>query len=76
MRNFSLRNYFKEKIQYRSFFAYFLFKESRLVTVAVRCAATGAATGTTAVVTAAETAVRAEEQKREDYDPEALIVLK
>ena len=57
----------------RSFFAYFLFKESRLVAATV--VARGAIGTAAAVVTAAEASVGAEEKKAEDYDPEALVVL-
>ena len=65
--------FLKEKNQFRSSFAYFSFKKSRLITATV--VARGAIRTAAAVVTAAETAVRAEEQEREDYDPEALVVL-
>jgi len=62
----------------KKFFAQLSFKKARNPLVAARVTAVvaiGTATVTAAVVTAAETAVRAEEQKSEDYDPEALVVL-
>ena len=69
------RTSLKSENLFRSSFAYFSFKKSRLTAAAVvTTGAIGSVAGAATVVTA-ETAVRAEEQKCEDYDPEALVVL-
>ena len=64
----------------KKFFAQLSFKKARnpliAATVTAAIAIGSAAIIAATVVTAAETTVRAEEQEAEDYDPEALIVLK